>query len=192
MGNTYKLNVDMGTICDKFCTEKKKASPPHTLSELLSTVGFSEISEQNLNTELINNIWISRFVDYLRKRNLEDEETSLKFLILTQPLKAQYKKTGSYGTSIEQQRWIFSFICSYFLSEDSTNILALDNQALFNDLQATQASIQADLKVSSEALADLLRARDDLLIWEEGLEPVYFKFLQPYSTPHIATLLSIL
>ena len=48
------------------------------------------------------------------------------------------------------------------------------------------------LQVSSEALADLLRARDDLLIWEEGLEPVYFKFLQPYSTPHIATLLSIL
>ena len=62
-------------------------------------------------------------------------------------MKAEYKKTGSYVTSIEQQRRIFAYICSYFLSEDSTNILALDNQALFNDLLATQAAIQADLKV---------------------------------------------
>ena len=50
------------------------------------------------------------------------------------------------------------------------------------------------LLVSEESLDELLVARRDPAVWEEGLEPQYIRFLQlePSATLHIASLLSLL
>ena len=46
--------------------------------------------------------------------------------------------------------------------------------------------------MSEESLAELLRARVDPLVWDEGLEPIYFKFAQQAGVNQVACLLSLL
>jgi len=47
-------------------------------------------------------------------------------------------------------------------------------------------------QVSEESLDELLIARRDPAVWEEGLEPQYTRFLNLEPTRHIASILSIL
>jgi hypothetical protein len=48
------------------------------------------------------------------------------------------------------------------------------------------------LQVSEESLDELLIARRDPAVWEEGLEPQYTRFVSLEPTRHIASLLSLL
>jgi len=185
----------MGNICSIIAKEKKKATPPLNLSELLSTLKLDDdISATSLQNEIDNNVWINRFVGYLRNLKRRELETALKFLIVTQPLQIQHIKRGTFGSSAAEKRRLFKLICDMFLNDDQeeVDILALDNSALFNDLLATYSAVNAGLQVSDESLDEILKARRDLLVWDEGLEPAYFKFVQQTEITHVACLLSLL
>jgi len=193
MGSVSAHAFDMGSICSIIAREKKKATAPHTLGELLSTVQLEDdISLDGLVKETRNNVWIARFLEYIRNRKLAEEEVALKFLIMTQPLQIQYVKRGTYGAGAAEKRRLFKGVCDVFLREENEEVLSLDNEALFNDLVATHAAVEAGLQVSEEALNELLRARRDLLVWEEGLEPVYVSFAQQMPLSQVACLLSLL
>jgi len=192
MGSVYNPQyIKMGNICSVIAKEKKKATPPHTLNELLSSVQIEDDPTfHDLQLELTRNVWLSRFYEFLNKRDLEEEETALKFLIFTQPLQNQFSKRKTFGKSDQDRRRLFSTVCHYFLSENVC--ISLDNEALFNDLMATLNSIKAGLKVSDESLLELLKARKDPLVWDEGLEPMYIKFVQQTNMSQVACLLSLL
>jgi len=197
---------DMGNLCSVIAKEKKKVSAPHSLSELLGTVSLSvgdlavpgnttdtsDHVKKIIDKEVSNNVWISRFREYLRSRDLEDEEVALNFLIITQPLQAQMSKRKTFGSTESEKRRLFLLVTEHFLSASSPGVLALDNTVLFNDLTATRAAILADLKVSEESLDELLTCRQDPLVRDEGLQPEYIKFAQQTSISQVACLLSLL
>jgi len=193
MGSVYPPELSaMGNLCSIVAKEKIKTSPPHTLSELLSSVKLEDDPTiEWLQVEISRNVWLYRFHEFLVKRKLSDEIIALKFLVFTQPLKNQYSKKKTFGASVKDRRRLFSTVCHYFLSEESS--ISLDNESLFNDLLATYNSIKAGLQVSEESMMELLRARRDPLVWEEGLEPVYMDFAsQAANNNHVACLLSLL
>ena len=64
-------------------------SIPRSLDEFLRDFNESKILEVDVAVE--GNVWAKRFVDFLRKRDMEDEENAFKFLILTQSFQVKNK-----------------------------------------------------------------------------------------------------
>ena len=65
----------------------------------------------------------------------------------SQPLQIQYVKRGTYGAGAAEKRRLFKGVCDVFLREENEEVLSLDNEALFNDLVATHAAVEAGLQV---------------------------------------------
>ena len=188
------------------------ASVPRTLTELLS--GFiDDIGDQitdaykNLETFIKKDRWTKEFQDYLQKRELEDEENMLKFVLLTE-IVLKYEKLINDSESLKkknannrnkerlkhEQRQVFDFIMITFFSEDSENQIALSNQKLFDILSSYAENTGSDQPVNGEMLEHLKKAEKDSKVWLNGLDPAYMNFLKQTNTSKsaIACLLSIL
>ena len=185
------------------------ASVPRTLTELLS--GFiddlgGQITNayKDLETLITNGHWTKEFQSYLRKRNLEEEEQILKFLLLTE-IVLKYEKliidvtlkkssTNQKERLKHEQRQVFDYIMITFFSEESEDQIALSNQKLFDILSSYSENTGSDKNLNDEMLKHLKKAEKDSKVWLHGLDPVYMNFLKQTNTPKsaIACLLSIL
>lgn len=198
---------DMGNICTAGrAGQARREEPPHTLEELVSQVTVTkDVKEMDLEQIIMDSPWANRFRQYLRNRSLEDDENILKFLVMVQPLKflayinnndlkilGHSKLHGPVITEEEQKR-LFLRVVDTFLAEESEALLPLSNQALWADLTATASSIRSGLPVSKQALAEICEVRRDPGIWDQGIEPTYFRFLKQVPPPSLAAcILSIL
>ena len=139
--------------------------------------------------------WTKQFRDYLRKRNLSDDETTLHFLVVTQAVLVLDNKIASAKGNKkhkyrQDQETIFNKAVKRFFSEESEDLLSLSNQKLFESLSETSRSDSKS--VTDEQLGHLKKARQDSSVWAEGLEPTFLAFLKQTSPSAIACLLSIL
>lgn len=190
-----KRITKMGNVCifNQNNNVHKISSSPHSLEELLSGIANPEgISSENVNSVIDSNPWTSRFKDFLAKRNLEDDLNILKFLVMVQAIRTKNinKKNPKDLHSFKSKKVLD--ICETFFSEDSESQLPLSNQVLWTQLFAMTNSLKAGLAVSEEALDDVIAARKDPAVWDEGLEPIFIKFVQQSQAPTLACLLSIL
>lgn len=188
----------MGNACPSLKSpgsSPAKMSIPRNLEELLEDLDTIDIDDVTATIEA--HTVTKAFRDYLRSRQLQDEETALKFLVLVQALIGcdrqlkQPKLSGGKRTSLQQrQELIFRKAVAQFFAEDGEEQVSLSNEVLFNEL-ASAASLEA---VTDQHLEYLRKARKDSSVWSELLEPTYLKFLKQYN-PSIniaACLLSIL
>jgi len=191
-----KASPSMGNVCilNQNTNVQKVSSSPHNLEELLSgIVNPEEISSDNVESVIDSNSWTSSFKEYLNKRNLEDELTILKFLVMVQAI-----RTKSINKKTPKELYMFKSkkvldICETFFSEDSENQVPLSNQHLWMEISAMTNSLKAGLPVSEEALDDVIKARKDPAVWDEGLEPKFINFAKQAPGPTLkACLLSIL
>ena len=184
------------------------ASVPRTLTELLT--GFiDDLGGQfgdvykNLDAYMSKDRWIKEFQTYLRKRNLEEEEMILNFLVLTE-IVIQYENLLSSDRNKNnakqreklkhERRQVFDHIMVTFFSEESEDQIALSNQKLFDILSTYSENTGNEKCLSGEMLDHLKKAQKDSKVWLHGLDPVYINFLKQTSTSKsaIACLLSIL
>lgn len=167
---------------------------PRTVDELLESLpDYRVVKAEDIITE---NVWTRRFMEYLRKKKLEDEETTLRFLVMSQPYLRNLKKLRESNNNnkrhmhIQQdQAQMFRVIAQRFFSEESETIVCLNNDTLFN------AIVEACTKKGSLDQSDfdlLERATKDHDVRTEGLDPVYMRFAEETSPSAIACLLSIL
>lgn len=191
--------------------------PPRTLNELLEDFNSYNSSSNNrpttdnnscadVDTAITNHIWARRFRDYLRKRDLEDEETALKFLIATQPLKVKSDQAQKLNNNTKKQKVILKDMedvyfetVRQFFKEESETVLCLANATHFAKICERSEQLERETTTKKEGLKDedidlLLRARDDMDVWQNGVEPTYMKFLASAGSAvsPMACLLSIL
>jgi len=202
----FSLETDMGNFCSFVGNGNKQApSPPHTLEELLYEIGVKDdITAATVDQVIGANPWANKFRQYLKSRNLSDDETILRFLVLIQPLKscANFNNNHAqilghskihHALSESDRKRLFVEIFDNFLSEESEDVLPLSNQALWGDLLATSNSIKAGLPVSMDSIMEITQVRKDPGIWDEGIEPTYMRFLKQAPPPTLAAcILSIL
>jgi len=202
----FNLVSDMGNYCSFVGSGNKKApSPPHNLEELLYEMCVKDdITSATVDHVIENYPWSSKFTQYLRARNLSDDETILRFLVLIQPLKncANFNNNHAQilghskihrGLSESDRKRLFVDIFDNFLSEESEDVLPLSNQALWGDLLATRNSIKSGLPVSLQSIMEIVLVRKDPGVWDEGIEPAYMRFLAQVPPPTLsACILSIL
>jgi len=202
----FNFGTDMGNYCSFTGSGNKKApSPPHTLEELLYEIGVKDdISPATVDQVIGASPWANKFRLYLKSRNLSDDETILRFLVLIQPLKSCANLNNNHaqilghskihhGLTESDRKRLFVDIFDTFLSEESEDVLPVSNQALWADLLATSNSIKAGLSVSMESMMEIVQVRKDPGVWDEGIEPTYMRFLKQAPPPTLtACLLSIL
>merc|ERR1712243_535808 len=145
------------------------ASVPRTLTELFT--GFiDELGGQlgdvykNLDAYMSKDRWIKEFQIYLRRRNLEEEEQILNFLVLTE-IVLQYEKllkSEQNKNNVKQreklkheQRQVFDHIMVTFFSEESEDQIALSNQKLFDILSTYSENTGSDQPLNEEMLDHL-------------------------------------
>merc|ERR1719334_1877701 len=165
---------DMGNYCSFIGSGNKKTpSPPHSLEELLYEIGVKDdVSSTTVDQIIGSNPWAHKFRQYLKSRNLTDDETILRFLVLIQPFKscANFNNNHTqilghskihHALSEEDRKRLFVDIFDTFLSEDSEDVLPLSNQAVWSDLLATSNSIKAGLPVSIDSIMEINLVRKD-------------------------------
>ena len=166
------------------------------MEELLYEIGVKDdISAATVDQVIGTSPWANKFRLYLKSRNLSDDETILRFLVLIQPLKscANFNNNHWDTPRFTKTKRLFVEIFDTFFSEDSEDVLPLSNQALWGDLLATSNSIKAGLPVSMESMMEIIHVRKDPGIWDDGLEPTYMRFLKQAPPPTLtACILSIL
>jgi len=202
----FRFDADMGNYCSFIGAQTKKApSPPHTLEELLYEIGVKDdISSATVDQVIGDSPWANKFRQYLKSRNLSDDETILRFLVMVQPFRscANFNNNHTqilghskihHALSEEDRKRLFVDIFDTFLSEDSEDVLPLSNQALWSDLLATSNSIKAGLPVSMDSIMEINLVRKDPGIWDESIEPTYMRFLRQNPPPTLtACIMSIL
>ncbi|XP_059093907.1 uncharacterized protein LOC131888958 isoform X2 [Tigriopus californicus] len=170
---------------------------PRTLEELLRDFSSTKIAkETDLNQVVESKVWSHKFREHLRKNTMTDEETLLKFLVLTQPLQANHdiclnKKRKPCLSKKETEILVKRAVMEFF-SENSEEQLCLSNQDLFQSLFESSKRLARGGKVHKDDLTLLLTARTDLDVWYDGLEPEFMRFIQRIGPSAIACILSIL
>lgn len=186
MGNTCPLKAHSGS--------QHKMTIPRNLTELLEDL--DEIDPENLDKTIEEHTWCKQFREYLKSRDLSEDEITLKFLVLTQALVnldqklkdsklSRPKRTGMR----QEQEAIFKKAVTKFFAEESEEQVALSNQTLYNALAGADLSAKS---VTDQQLEYLRKAREDSSVWMEGLEPTFLRFLKQASPSVLACLLSIL
>lgn len=151
-----------------------------------------------MEVSIKNNYWTRRFKDYLERRELNDEVTALKFLILTQPMcqNKKIKKKNSRSKNISEQnlREIFVQAGKSFFSKNGKNQLCLGNRLLFNAIRETTDKLvdNANADWHKEYLDLMLMARKDLNVLENGLEPLFIKFMSTQDVTSGSTIAACL
>ena len=184
------------------------ASVPRTLTDLLSgLIDIQNISSaeayKDVDRIIVQDHWAREFQNYLKKRSLEEEEQTFRFLVLTEIVlqyetllaKQRSKNNAKMGEKLKaEQRQVFYHIVVTFFAEDSEEQIALSNQKLFELLSSYSENVEGERNLTEEMLNHLKRAQKDSNVWSEGLEPIYVNFLKQTntSTNPIACLLSIL
>eukprot|EP00095_Tigriopus_kingsejongensis_P004015 maker-scaffold5_size1054832-snap-gene-0.11 protein:Tk04015 transcript:maker-scaffold5_size1054832-snap-gene-0.11-mRNA-1 annotation:"btb poz domain-containing protein 2-like" len=171
---------------------------PRTLDELLRDFSGAKITrETNLNHLIESKVWSHKFVEHLRRSGMSDEETMLKFLILTQPIQASYDLGGSNRKKKALPRRDIEVAAKRavieFFSEASEDMLSLSNNDLFQGLFECSKRLAKGQSIKEDDISLILSARTDLDVWYDGLEPTFMRFIQKAGPPSaIACLLSIL
>ena len=151
-------------------------NPPKTLEELLHQIEVPDtISSSTVDEVIMNNYWTNKFSNYLSLRQLYDDETILRFLVMDQPI---FLHRNSTTFNLENLRSLFVDICDTFLTEESENVLPLSNQVLLHDLLETADIIKSGLPVTVSSILYINMVRKDPGIWDEGIEPTYYRFLK--------------
>ena len=192
--------------------------PPRTLNELLDDFSIPTTDTgHDVDAAIANNMWARRFRDYLRKRDLEDEENAFKFLITTQPLKRKSEQATQKGknnnnttaaASARKQRVrqdmedVYFHTVREFFDEESETVVCLANATHFSKIceraaeleqqQQQRSNNKKETSLKDEDIELLLRARDDMDVWQNGVEPTFMKFLAQAGMSPMACLLSIL
>jgi hypothetical protein len=68
-------------------------SPPKSLSDLLREFDGARIAD--VDAAINSSVWAKKFRDYLRRREEEDAENTLRFLVLTQPFAAKVAEANN-------------------------------------------------------------------------------------------------
>jgi len=202
----------MGNLCSMQLGATSRApTPPHSLEELLSSLGIKEdIAATGLDQAISANLWANKFRVYLRERNLTDDENILKFLVLVQPLKAcghtnnnepkilGHSKLHRVASVVDQRR-LFLECVDTFLSEDSEEVLPLSSSSLWEEIIDSATVLRGEKAgrnnpdVLKQAVLKILEVRKDPGIWDEGIEPTYTRFVKQVPSPSLtACILSIL
>ena len=177
--------------------------PPKTLDELLDDFSAPATDNLDLDTAIGDHIWAKRFRDYLRKRDLEDEEIALKFLIATQPLKVKRDQVLRLNNNSKRHRALrkdmdtsVRRVTAQFFDEDSETVVCLADKKCFRVLCEKSAQFKKleNGEVTDTDIEWLLRARDDLDVWQNGVEQTFMNFLavSGRASHPLAVLLSIL
>lgn len=212
LGDFPEFSKDtMGNLCSMQLGAGRAPTPPHSLEELISSMGVKEdIAATGLDQAISVHLWANKFRLYLRERNLTDDENILKFLVLVQPLKAcghtnnNEPKILGHGklhraASVADQRRLFLECVETFLSEDSEELLPLTSSSLWQEISASVTALRTekagrnDPEVLRQAVLRILEVRKDPGVWDEGIEPTYIRFVKQAPPPSLtACILSIL
>ena len=180
-------------------------TPPRTLDELLHD--FDNIKVVDVDAAIEANIWAKRFREFLDKRDLAGKITALKFLIMTQSAHkalgnntSTTKETNNNSKSSKKQAALRKELAPLFLSvgsaffnaEESEDLLSLSNQVLLESLMEMTSRLREGKALRDEDVANVMRARKDINVMQNGLEPKFMKFLSVQSNTPMACLLSIL
>ena len=93
------------------------------------------------------------------------------------------------------QRRIVLEAVDTFLSEESEALLPLSSPALWQQVQEAAERVRSGGGEGEvrEAMRKVVEVRRDVKVWEDGVEPVYARFLKQTPAPSLtACLLSIL
>ncbi len=97
-------------------------TPPRTVPDLLREFDNAKVTDADSAIE--SSLWAKRFRDYLRKKGLDDLETTLKFMVLTQPFKARHasKKASSANKTRQEMNEIYTRAVEQFFSEENDQV----------------------------------------------------------------------
>lgn len=197
-------SVNMGNILKPllFKSAGKEMSPPKSLEDLLREFDSLQVSSPSdrtaVNAAIESNKWARKFRDeHLRPRGLDDLETALRFLAATQGFSAKSAEVKSNPKKEKRLKKdladIYAFAAAEFFSGDKDQV-CLANQALFKEISAAGKRISSGGAMTEKDCELLLKARTDLDVTSNGLEPAFMKFMAKQSTQPsaVACILSIL
>lgn len=200
--------IIMGNSCHKLATAgstKLSMESPRNLEELLKEIKINcDTQYEDLDSAIVKSIWGTKFLDFLRKRNNSQEEISLfKFLILTEiftqihrahhELRSQNNNSGNTSKRlnelfVKRELLMKTMLNRHFNEENDEEMISLSNQTLFNKLNGLVSS--AHFQDNDYDLIE--KARTDSSVWDEGLQPIYVRFIKQTNPSALACLLSIL
>lgn len=175
-------------------------SQPHSLDELLRDFKSLRVTiDTDVETQIESQFWARKFRDYLLERDLTDTWIAFKFLVLTTPFHVKcnkqinnnnQKKSKALSKDLLQN---FVKVGEIFFNEESEDQLSLANTALFEALWSSSERIRNGGNLTDQDISLILKAREDLEVWQNGVEPKFMKFLATSNEgTTISCLLSIL
>ncbi len=163
-------------------------APPHSLNEMLGQMRLSAASGEAVDAAIEGNPWARKFRDFLARRDKNGGRVAaLRFLVLTHSLDEGKKNKTFADVFVEAGR--------LFFSEESDPPVNLSNSVLFDSISEALARVEragVDT-VKAQDLDNLRKARRDINIRQNGLDPHFVRFIaqEGHSSP-MACLLSIL
>lgn len=197
-------SVNMGNILKPLLSKSagKEMSPPKSLEDLLREFDSLQIASPSdraaVDAAIESNKWARKFRDeHLRRRDLGDLETALRFLVATQPFSAKSAEAKSNPKKEKKLKKemadMYALAAAEFFSEDRDQV-CLSNQALFKEISAAGKRISSGGAMTEKDCELLAKARSDLDVTSNGLEPHFMKFMAKSNTQPsaVACILSIL
>nr|XP_040564956.1 uncharacterized protein LOC121114906 [Lepeophtheirus salmonis] len=169
---------------------------PSSLMDLLSNIPFQMLQDVPCESP-VQNIYLQKFKEYLKKRNLKEEDNILSFIISynifmrkNQEIDSDKpKKTSQQIHNLKnQKKTIFFNICeSFFNYENPDNLISLNTEVLMDELNNS-----LDLKNSDKEpnYSLLQKAIEDNSVKE--LETTFQQFMLQMGQKRTACLLSLL
>jgi len=197
-------SVNMGNILkpllSKSAAAGKEMSPPKSLDDLLREFDSLQISSPSdraaIDKAIEANKWAKKFRDeHLRRR--DGMETALRFLVATQPFSANSAEAKSNPKKEKKLKKemadIYVLATKEFFSEDNDQV-CMSNQVLFNEISSAGKRMASGGAMTEKDCSLLLKARSDLDVTSNGLEPLFMKFMAkcPTQPSAVACILSIL
>ena len=101
--------------------------------------------------------------------------------------------------NVFEQRRLFLECVDTFLIADSYEVLPLSSSSLREDIVDLATVLRGekagrnDAEVLKQAVLKILKVRKDPMLWDEGIEPTYMRFVKQVVSPSMITcILSIL
>ncbi|TRY61355.1 hypothetical protein TCAL_01796 [Tigriopus californicus] len=173
--------LNMGLHLCKFVSQHKDdMSQPHSLEEILRDFKSLRVNVgTDIDAQIESHFWARKFREYLLERDLTDTMTAFKFLVLTMPFYVKcnqqnnnnnQKKSKALSKELHQN---FVKVGEIFFNEDSEDLLSLANGALFNALHSSSERIRNGGNLTSQDISLILKAREDLNVWQNGLKMLF-------------------
>lgn len=161
---------------------------PRTIHELLKDFNDLKIDD-DFDKVIKENIWTKNFMEFLQRRDLESEITSLKFVIFTQPFQVKVDQGQKSGL-----REIYIETVTKFLSDESEDILNISNPERSEHMIRIAERLKRDpgSELTETEIGILIKARNDIDVIQDGLEPKFGKFIKTQNVSTMACLLSII